>query len=258
MFHVCAFCTSQCRLRATGSGGSCGVIRGRCEAVREFLRAQRGILRGVPARIEAEKSARAGHERAESRNRRRNQAIASRTPASAVSAAPRTVPDTPLTSSRMALTRAIAGAICRSSRLTIRCVMRRYIRKPPHSSAMTAAASSRLTIAMMPRSTFVVVRSIVASQVYRVDPVYPPIAVSANIEGTVILEALVDRDGRVESVKVLRSMAVLDSTGEYRHCFTAAIAGLEAGTNITAGQPVSCVTARRRAPLAAPRHADLR
>ena len=39
---------------------------------------------------------------------------------------------------------------------------------------------------------------------------YPPIAVSATIEGTVILEALVDQDGRVESVKVLRSMTVLD------------------------------------------------
>jgi protein TonB len=46
--------------------------------------------------------------------------------------------------------------------------------------------------------------------VYRVDPVYPGIAVSANIEGTVILEAVVDQEGRVESVKVLRSLTVLD------------------------------------------------
>jgi protein TonB len=39
----------------------------------------------------------------------------------------------------------------------------------------------------------------------RVDPVYPTLAVHAQIEGTVILEAIVDREGRVESVKVLRS-----------------------------------------------------
>ena len=44
----------------------------------------------------------------------------------------------------------------------------------------------------------------------RVDPVYPGVAISANIEGTVILEAIVDEEGRVESVKVLRSVSVLD------------------------------------------------
>jgi protein TonB len=44
----------------------------------------------------------------------------------------------------------------------------------------------------------------------RVDPVYPGVAISANIEGTVILEAVVDEEGRVESVKVLRSLSVLD------------------------------------------------
>ena len=46
--------------------------------------------------------------------------------------------------------------------------------------------------------------------IYRVEPVYPGVAVSANIEGTVILEAIVDEEGRVESVKVLRSLSVLD------------------------------------------------
>jgi protein TonB len=48
--------------------------------------------------------------------------------------------------------------------------------------------------------------------VYRVDPVYPGVAVSANIQGTVILEAIVDEDGRVESLKVLRSVPVLDKS----------------------------------------------
>jgi protein TonB len=44
----------------------------------------------------------------------------------------------------------------------------------------------------------------------RVPPVYPPLAVSAEIEGTVILEATVGKDGRVEDVRVLRSVGVFD------------------------------------------------
>jgi protein TonB len=39
----------------------------------------------------------------------------------------------------------------------------------------------------------------------RVEPVYPQLAVHAQIEGVVILEAIVDRQGMVEDVKVLRS-----------------------------------------------------
>jgi periplasmic protein TonB len=46
--------------------------------------------------------------------------------------------------------------------------------------------------------------------VKRVPPVYPPIAVNAQIEGVVILEATVGRDGRVEDVTVLRSVPLLD------------------------------------------------
>lgn len=46
--------------------------------------------------------------------------------------------------------------------------------------------------------------------VYRVNPVYPGIAVSAAIQGVVILEAIVDEEGKVESLKVLRSNGVLD------------------------------------------------
>jgi len=46
---------------------------------------------------------------------------------------------------------------------------------------------------------------------HRVNPVYPPIAVSARLQGIVILEALVERDGTVADAKVLRSAgAVLD------------------------------------------------
>jgi protein TonB len=39
----------------------------------------------------------------------------------------------------------------------------------------------------------------------RVEPAYHPLAVRANVTGTVILEAIVDKEGRVSDVKVLRS-----------------------------------------------------
>lgn len=46
----------------------------------------------------------------------------------------------------------------------------------------------------------------------RVEPIYPPIAVHAHLEGVVILEAIVDRNGMVEDLKVLRSAGgVLDN-----------------------------------------------
>jgi periplasmic protein TonB len=51
--------------------------------------------------------------------------------------------------------------------------------------------------------------------VKRVEPSYPPIAVSAHLEGVVILEAIVDRDGSVSEVKVLRSLhPLLDREAE--------------------------------------------
>ena len=43
----------------------------------------------------------------------------------------------------------------------------------------------------------------------RVEPVYPDVAVSARIRGVVILEANVDKDGRVVEVKVLRTANML-------------------------------------------------
>jgi TonB family protein len=43
-----------------------------------------------------------------------------------------------------------------------------------------------------------------------VRPVYPAIAQSARIEGVVILEAVIDAQGRVESARILRSIPLLD------------------------------------------------
>jgi TonB family protein len=44
----------------------------------------------------------------------------------------------------------------------------------------------------------------------RVEPDYPLLAVRAQVQGVVILEAVVDRQGRVEDVRVLRSIPLLD------------------------------------------------
>ncbi len=46
--------------------------------------------------------------------------------------------------------------------------------------------------------------------VYQVGPVYPSIAISAGVEGIVTLEAMVDEQGRVGDLKVLRSVRLLD------------------------------------------------
>lgn len=59
--------------------------------------------------------------------------------------------------------------------------------------------------------------------VHRVEPVYPPAAVAARLQGIVILEALVDREGLVAEVKVLRSAGpildrqALDAVRQWRY-----------------------------------------
>ncbi len=44
-----------------------------------------------------------------------------------------------------------------------------------------------------------------------VPPVYPPLAIAARVDGTVIIEAVIDTDGRVQSARVLRSIPLLDT-----------------------------------------------
>lgn len=43
-----------------------------------------------------------------------------------------------------------------------------------------------------------------------VAPVYPPVAQSANVQGVVILEAIIAGDGKVQDARVLRSIPLLD------------------------------------------------
>jgi protein TonB len=47
-------------------------------------------------------------------------------------------------------------------------------------------------------------------KIFDVAPVYPAIARTARVQGVVILEAVLDAKGRVESVRVLRSIPLLD------------------------------------------------
>jgi protein TonB len=44
----------------------------------------------------------------------------------------------------------------------------------------------------------------------RVDPVYPLLAIVQQLEGVVVLEAIVDEEGRVENLRVLRSPGVFE------------------------------------------------
>lgn len=48
------------------------------------------------------------------------------------------------------------------------------------------------------------------SKIHDVQPVYPGIARSARAQGTVVLEAIISKDGSVTNVRVLRSIAMLD------------------------------------------------
>jgi protein TonB len=45
--------------------------------------------------------------------------------------------------------------------------------------------------------------------VYKVNPVYPPLAAKARVTGSVVLEAVVDEEGNVSSIKVLSGHALL-------------------------------------------------
>jgi periplasmic protein TonB len=50
----------------------------------------------------------------------------------------------------------------------------------------------------------------VPQKIRHVAPVYPPIALSSRVEGTVILEAVLGENGRIRDLRVLRSIALLD------------------------------------------------
>ena len=48
-----------------------------------------------------------------------------------------------------------------------------------------------------------------AQIVFQPKPVYPPLAIQARVQGTVLLEAIIGRDGRVENLRVLSGHPLL-------------------------------------------------
>jgi protein TonB len=48
------------------------------------------------------------------------------------------------------------------------------------------------------------------AKVRDVKPIYPPIAQSARVQGVVIIEAVIDTEGRVVDARILRSIPLLD------------------------------------------------
>ncbi len=52
-------------------------------------------------------------------------------------------------------------------------------------------------------------------KLHHANPIYPPMALSARVEGMVILEALIAEDGSVQDVRVLRSTPLLDPAAEH-------------------------------------------
>ena len=48
-------------------------------------------------------------------------------------------------------------------------------------------------------------------KIRNIDPIYPTIAQTARVQGTVIVEATIATDGRVMDAKVLRSIPLLDA-----------------------------------------------
>lgn len=61
------------------------------------------------------------------------------------------------------------------------------------------------------------------SLVNRVNPQYPQIAQAAHVEGNVVVEATVGRDGRVDAVRVvngnplLKAQAAVEAVKQWRH-----------------------------------------
>jgi len=61
-----------------------------------------------------------------------------------------------------------------------------------------------------------------ANLIFRVDPVYPPLAMQAHIQGTVVLHAIIAVDGSMKELKVISGPALLiqsalDAVGQWRY-----------------------------------------
>jgi TonB family protein len=89
----------------------------------------------------------------------------------------------------------------------------------PPPPPMAAEAESQVTVPQRIR----VSRAVQASQlVSKVEPIYPPLAEQARIQGTVELEAVIGKDGTIQNLTVLRGppllvQAALDAARQWRY-----------------------------------------
>jgi TonB family protein len=81
---------------------------------------------------------------------------------------------------------------------------------PPGAGGSSAAAASGFATGGAGQPVRVGGAVKAPTQISKVQPVYPPIALSSRVSGVVILEALIGVDGRVSDAKVLRSIPLLD------------------------------------------------
>jgi len=79
---------------------------------------------------------------------------------------------------------------------------------PPLTASAAASANGGAQVAGQPVRIGGQIKA--PTQISKVQPVYPPIALSARVQGIVILEATIGVDGRVTDAKVLRSIPLLD------------------------------------------------
>jgi TonB family protein len=71
------------------------------------------------------------------------------------------------------------------------------------SDAGTEMSAGSVQVRFSPGTAEVIVR--------KVDPVYPPLAKRENLQGSVVLQARIDKDGNVQSVRVISGPAILTS-----------------------------------------------
>jgi protein TonB len=84
---------------------------------------------------------------------------------------------------------------------------------PPDTQAPTPAPPDNATAAAATPVKAVRIGGAIKEpkKLRNVNPVYPQVARQARVQGIVILECVIDTDGRVTSVKVLRGIPLLDA-----------------------------------------------
>lgn len=99
--------------------------------------------------------------------------------------------------------------------------------------ATLAAACPRRAQRMLPQFGQYVHVDELPEAIRKVSPTYPPDALASRMEGTVVVQALVDVDGRVADTKVVKSVPALDAAA------SAAVLGWTFKPAMANGQPVA-------------------